>query len=79
MEVIHPRCAGLDVHKDTVVAAIRLATNAEPQTEVRTFSTATPGLLALSDWLSGDGCTRNGSDRGLLEAGLVSAAARIRA
>jgi transposase len=57
MEVIHPRCAGLDVHKDTVVAAIRLASNAEPQTEVRTFSTTTPGLLALSDWLSGHGCT----------------------
>jgi hypothetical protein len=24
MEVLHPRCAGLDVHKDTVVAAVRL-------------------------------------------------------
>ena len=57
MEVIYPRCAGLDVHKDTVVAAIRLASNAEPQTEVRTFSTTTPGLLALSDWLSGHACT----------------------
>ena len=57
MEVIYPRCAGLDVHKDTVVAAIRLAGNAEPKTEVRTFSTTTPGLLSLSDWLSGHACT----------------------
>jgi transposase len=57
MEVLHPRCAGLDVHKDTVVAAIRLAINAELKTEVRTFSTTTPGLLALSDWLSEHACT----------------------
>ena len=57
MEVIHPRCAGLDVHKDSVVAAIRLATPGEPKSEVRTFSTTTPGLLALSDWLSGQACT----------------------
>jgi transposase len=57
MEVIHRRCAGLDVHKDTVVAAIRLASSTEPKSEVRTFSTTTPGLLALSDWLSEHGCT----------------------
>ena len=57
MEVLHPRCAGLDVHKDTVVAAIRLAATGEPKTEVRTFSTTTLGLLALSDWLSQHACT----------------------
>jgi transposase len=57
MEVLHPRCAGLDVHKDSVVAAIRLAANGEPKTEVRTFSTTTPGLLALSEWLSHHACT----------------------
>ena len=57
MEVLHPRCAGLDVHKDTVVAAIRLAANGEPKSEIRTFGTTTPGLLALSDWLSQHACT----------------------
>jgi hypothetical protein len=57
MEVLHPRCAGLDVHKDSVVAAIRLAANGEPKTEIRTFATTMPGLLALSDWLSQYGCT----------------------
>jgi transposase len=57
MEVLHARCAGLDVHKDTVVAAVRLAENSEVQTEVRTFDTTTPGLLALSDWLAERGCT----------------------
>jgi transposase len=57
MEVLHARCAGLDAHKDTVVAAVRLAENGEVQTEVRTFDATTPGLLALSDWLAECGCT----------------------
>ena len=52
MEVIHTHCAGLDVHKKTVVASIIV-----PQEggglyrETRTFETMTSGLLALSDWL----------------------------
>jgi hypothetical protein len=29
MEVLYPRCAGLDVHKDTVVACVRLVAGAE--------------------------------------------------
>jgi transposase len=57
MEVLYPRCAGLDVHKDTVVAAIRLAADGPARTEVRTFDTTTPGLLALSAWLAECGCT----------------------
>jgi transposase len=57
MEVLYPACAGLDVHKDTVVACVRLAANGPPRTEVRTFDTTTPGLLALSEWLAGQGCT----------------------
>ena len=57
MEVLYPRCAGLDVHKDTVVAGVRLATSAKAKTEVRTFETTTPGLLALLDWLTESGCT----------------------
>jgi transposase len=57
MEVLYPRCAGLDVHKDTVVAGIRLAADGPARTEVRTFDTTTPGLLALSAWLAEFGCT----------------------
>ena len=52
MDVLYPRCAGLDVHKDTVVAAVRIAANGPATTEVRTFDTTTPGLLALSGWLA---------------------------
>ena len=57
MEVLYPRCAGLDVHKDTVVAAVRLIEgDGSMRREVKTFATATPGFLALSDWLEGHGC-----------------------
>jgi transposase len=57
MELLHQRCAGLDVHKKTVVAAVRLATENRLVTEVKTFATTTAGLLALSDWLAENGCT----------------------
>jgi len=56
MEVLYPRCAGLDVHKDTVVAAVRCV-SAPRQHEVRSFATTTSGLLALADWLAAHGCT----------------------
>jgi transposase len=56
MEVIYPRCAGLDVHKQTVVACMRIAEGgAPPLQQVRTFATTTSGLLALADWLESFG------------------------
>jgi len=57
MEVLYPRCASLDVHKDTVFACVRLVEDATVHREVQTFSTTTPGLLALSVWLGEQGCT----------------------
>jgi transposase len=57
VEVFYPRCAGLDVHKDTVVASARLAAGRDVTVEVRTFPTTTAGLLALSAWLAERGCT----------------------
>ncbi len=57
MEVLHARCAGLDVHKDTVVACARLTSEGKVERQAREFSTRTSGLLALSDWLSALGCT----------------------
>src|SRR3990172_8467647 len=57
MEVLHARCAGLDVHKDSVVACARIATNTGVEQHVDTFGTTTSGLLALSDWLEGHGVT----------------------
>src|SRR3954451_15517543 len=57
MEVLYPRCAGLDVHKATLVAAVRLATTGRVAREVRTFVTSTAGLLELAEWLAENGCT----------------------
>jgi len=57
MEVLHPRCCGLDVHKETVVACVRLVIDGKPVKEVRTFSTTTADLIALSEWLAGTKCT----------------------
>ena len=57
MEVLHPHCAGLDVHKDTVVACVRHMVEREVKREVRTFKTTTKDLLSLSEWLSAEGVT----------------------
>lgn len=57
MEVLYPKCAGLDVHKDTVVACVRLASEQEVTRHVATFGTTTSALLNLSEWLSSHGVT----------------------
>ena len=53
MQVLYRCCCGLDVHAKTVVAC--LIKDGGKQT--RTFSTMTDDLLALSDWLTAEGCT----------------------
>jgi transposase len=58
MDVVHERCAGLDVHKANVVACIRIAeAGARPRSSVRTFGTATHDLEALAKWLSSEDVT----------------------
>jgi len=56
MQVLYPRCAGLDVHKDTVVAAVRCV-SPPVHHEVRSFSTTTRDLADLAEWLASHGCT----------------------
>jgi transposase len=56
MEVLYPRCAGLDVHKDVVVGCVRCV-SAPVYQEVRSFRTTTSGLLSLAEWLNSCGCT----------------------
>jgi transposase len=52
MQVVHERCCGLDVHKRTGVACVLVtAPDGRVTKAVRTFTTMTAGLLALSDWL----------------------------
>ena len=56
MELLYPRCAGLDVHKDSVVACIRCVS--EPlHDEVKTFATTTSALMELNEWLRQHGVT----------------------
>jgi len=53
MEVVHPRCSGLDVHKKSVVACVMVP----GRKQVRTFGTVTAELLRLADWLQEEGVT----------------------
>lgn len=53
MEVMHHRCAGIDVHQAFVTVCVRLLDSAGPVSkEVREASTMTRDLLALADWLA---------------------------
>jgi transposase len=57
VEILHTCCAGLDVHKETVVACLRRLVEGKVRQEVRTFRTETNQLLALADWLASEGVT----------------------
>ena len=53
MQVVYQRCAGLDVHKKTVVVCVLRSTAKGTATqEVRTFGTMTRDLEGLSRWLA---------------------------
>ena len=58
LSVLYARCAGLDVHKKTVVACLLLtAASGKVSRQVRTFATTTAGLRALCAWLASQGVT----------------------
>lgn len=57
MEVVHPRCAALDLGKDELVACIRIQEGARAQQECRAFNTTVKQLLALSEWMASEGVT----------------------
>ncbi len=57
MEVLYSRCAGLDVHRDTVVACARIAEDTRVRHDVELFGTTTAELRRLRDWLVSHGCT----------------------
>jgi hypothetical protein len=53
MDVLIERCAGLDVHRDTVVATVRRpGPGGTRRSETRTFTTMTGQLDMLADWLT---------------------------
>jgi transposase len=52
MQVMYERCAGIDVHKKTVVVCVLLTqADGTVQKQIRTFATMTADLLALDEWL----------------------------
>lgn len=59
MEVVVERCAGLDVHKKSVVACVRTpGGTGRRQERIRTFGTFLDDLEALRDWLTAAGVTQ---------------------
>jgi transposase len=52
LQVMHERCAGLDVHKKTVVACVLVTKqDGQVQESKRTFGTTTGEILAMAEWL----------------------------
>jgi transposase len=59
MEIVVERVAGLDVHKASVTACVRVpADDGQRVEEVATFATTVPSLLGLADWLEAHGVTQ---------------------
>jgi len=57
------RCAGLDVHKDSVAATVHVpGPEGARLQETRTFATTTHGLVTLADWLASYGVTLVGME-----------------
>ena len=53
MEVLHERCAGLDIHKRSIMACVIVpSTGKQPVKQIRSFGTMSRDLLALGDWLT---------------------------
>ena len=57
MQIVYERCAGLDVHKKSVVACLLFPENGQLRKEWQTFSTMTEDLLRLRDWLTEHDCS----------------------
>ena len=57
MEVLYARCCGIDVHKESLVACVRVQEGRRKHTDVQSFGTTTAEILRLHAWLSEAGCT----------------------
>jgi len=55
MDILYPCCAGLDVHKQTVVVTLRRLDQGKVRQYTRTYGTMTEQLLELADWLEAEG------------------------
>lgn len=57
MEVLHARCCGIDVHKDTLVACLRIQEGRRARKDVQSFGTTSGEVLRLQRWLADAACT----------------------
>jgi transposase len=64
MDAVVERCAGLDVHRDNVVATVRVPSGDRRRwkRETRTFKATLGGLLELAEWLALFGVTLVGME-----------------
>jgi transposase len=64
LHVVHARAAGLDVHKMSITATVRLceAQGGESRCETREFSALPKGLGEMVEWLLGHGVTAAGME-----------------
>jgi hypothetical protein len=77
MQVVYARCAGLDVHQETVSACVLVCEpDGKKRRQVRVFPSFTDDLLALADWLRKQGLRPWGERPG--PAGAASARSRTR-
>ena len=51
MEVLYPRCCGLDVHKSSITACVLIAQSGKPLKHIRRFGCTTRELRELVVWL----------------------------
>lgn len=80
MEILYARCAGLDIHNETVAACVLTPRpGAEPNREIEEFGTTAADLRRLLAWAAGarrdPRC--NGIHRGVLEAGVQLSRKRL--
>jgi transposase len=57
MDILYERVAGLDVHKDTIVACVRNVVEGKTKRECLSFATTTEQLAELRAWLEECRCT----------------------
>ena len=81
MEVLYPRCAGVDVHAGSVTACVRIASGADVTYQHRTVSATTQRVAGAGGLVGGRAvhARGDGSDGRVLEAGLARARGAVRA
>jgi hypothetical protein len=81
VEVVNRRCAGLDVHKESISACVLISGPTEGPTEVEkgTFRTFTSELMVLKNWLrSQESPTWSWNPRGVWDSGVEAIGGRLR-